>query len=117
MPLDDTSAMSRKVREPEGCCGVVIPTACHAGDGDLHPALAFPGAEVPGALREAAGELFEHTPELGARRPGEHGTGLLERRWSSQELGGDQLDTHRQIKSVLDPAGILDPDEVFAPTP
>ena len=117
VPLDQMSAMFRRVREVEDRYGVLIPTACHAGDGNLHPTFAFQGQQVPDAVWEAAGELFEYALELGGTLSGEHGIGLLKRRWLGDELGEEQLTIQRQIKAAFDPAGILNPGKVFAPLP
>ncbi|GAA1641219.1 FAD-binding oxidoreductase [Georgenia ruanii] len=113
VPLDRMSDMFAHVRRLEGRYGVIIPTACHAGDGNLHPTFAFQGEEVPAEVWQAAGEVFEHALALGGTLSGEHGIGLLKRRWLGDELGEDQLDLQRQIKAVFDPAGLLNPGKVF----
>jgi glycolate oxidase len=46
---------------------------------------------------------------------GEHGIGLLKRRWLGDELGDAQMAIQRQIKAAFDPAGILNPGKVFPP--
>lgn len=51
--------------------------------------------------------------DMGGTLTGEHGVGLLKRRWLRDELGADQFDLQRQIKDVFDPAGILNPGKVF----
>lgn len=93
-----------------------IPTVAHAGDGNLHPNFIYePGAdgEVPEAIWAAAGEMFAAALRLGGTLTGEHGVGILKKRWLEDELGPDQLDLQRQIKSVFDPLGILNPGKVF----
>ncbi len=115
VPLEAMSAVFARVRELEERYGLVIPTACHAGDGNLHPTFAFRGEEVPEAVWRAAGELFQFALQVGGTLSGEHGIGLLKRRWLGDELGADQLDLQRRIKEVFDPAGILNPGKVFAP--
>ncbi|QEO10279.1 FAD-binding oxidoreductase [Protaetiibacter larvae] len=97
--------------------GIRIPTVAHAGDGNLHPNFVFdaPGgdAEVPAHIWAAADELFRACLALGGTLTGEHGVGLLKRRWLRQELGDDSLELQRRIKAVFDPAGILNPGKVF----
>ena len=115
VPLDRMSAVFERVRELEERYDLIIPTACHAGDGNLHPAFAFQGDEVPEAVWNAAEELFEYALELGGTLSGEHGIGLLKRRWLKDELGDVQMAIQRQIKAVFDPAGILNPGKVFSP--
>ena len=52
---------------------------------------------------------------LGGTLTGEHGVGILKRRWLADELGPDQWELQRAITRVFDPAGILNPGKVFAP--
>jgi len=93
--------------------GVEIATVAHAGDGNLHPNFVFEGAEVPDAVWQAADEMFLAALRLGGTLTGEHGVGLLKRRWLGDELGDDQLELQREIKRVFDPLGILNPGKVF----
>lgn len=92
---------------------VVIPISAHAGDGNLHPTFVFDGAEPSEAVWAAADEMFTTAIELGGTLTGEHGIGILKSRWLGQELGGTQLELQRQIKTVFDPNGILNPGKVF----
>lgn len=93
--------------------GVSIPTVAHAGDGNLHPNFVFDGDEVPAHVWDAADALFRAAIELGGTLTGEHGVGVLKRRWIGDELGDDVLDLQRGIRRVFDPAGILNPGKVF----
>lgn len=94
--------------------GIVIPTVAHAGDGNLHPNFVFAGAEVPAKIWDAADALFRAALALGGTLTGEHGIGVLKRRWLADELGDDQWRLQRDIARVFDPAGILNPGKVFA---
>lgn len=94
--------------------GLVIPAVAHAGDGNLHPNFVFEGPEVPAVVWEAAEELFRAALRLGGTLTGEHGIGVLKRRWLADELGDDQWALQRQIARVFDPLGILNPGKVFA---
>ncbi|MCH6471357.1 FAD-binding oxidoreductase [Sinomonas terrae] len=113
VPRDRLSEAFAKVRELEERYGLVIPTACHAGDGNLHPTFVFEGETVPEEVWTAAGELFAHALELGGTLTGEHGIGVLKRAWLADELGPAQYELQRQIKAVFDPANILNPGKVF----
>lgn len=95
---------------------MVIPTVAHAGDGNLHPQFVYTpesDGSVPDRIWDAAGELFTAALRLGGTLTGEHGVGLLKRRWLSEELGDDQFELQRQVKAVFDPLGILNPGKVF----
>ena len=94
--------------------GMSIPTVAHAGDGNLHPNFFYDGVTVPPEVWAAADEVFQAALRLGGTLTGEHGVGILKRRWIGQELGADQLELQRQLKQVFDPAGILNPGKVFS---
>ena len=93
--------------------GVAIPTVAHAGDGNLHPNFVYDGDDVPDRVWDAAGELFRTAIELGGTLTGEHGVGLLKRRWLADELGADAYELQMRLKSVFDPLGIMNPGKVF----
>lgn len=95
--------------------GLTIPTVAHAGDGNLHPNFIFAGPETPAHIWAAADELFRAAIRLGGTLTGEHGIGVLKRRWLIDELGSDQWELQQQIVRVFDPLGILNPGKVFSP--
>ncbi|MDO5633943.1 MAG: FAD-linked oxidase C-terminal domain-containing protein [Micrococcus sp.] len=125
VPRTQMPALFARIREIEAATGIAIPTAAHAGDGNLHPILVFgkPGevgghtadaaAEIPAEVWDAAGQVFRAALELGGTLTGEHGVGLLKRDFLREELGEVQDDLQRQIKAVFDPRGILNPGKVF----
>jgi glycolate oxidase len=90
---------------------VLIATAAHAGDGNLHPVLITPrGVEAAGLRARAAfEEIVDAAIEFGGTVTGEHGVGLLKRAGLRRELGPDVLALHRAVKEAFDPDGILNP--------
>ena len=113
VPRSQLPAMFSAIGDIEAKYGLVIPTVAHAGDGNLHPNFVYDGNEVPDTVWSAADELFLAALRLGGTLTGEHGVGLLKRRWLRDELGDDQLELQRQVKAVFDPLGILNPGKVF----
>ncbi|XNY99947.1 FAD-binding oxidoreductase [Micrococcus luteus] len=112
--------MFARIREIEARTGIRIPTAAHAGDGNLHPILVFGEAgrvggsgEIPQHVWDAAGEVFQAALDLGGTLTGEHGVGLLKRDFLANELGQVQDGLQRRIKAVFDPHGIMNPGKVF----
>ncbi|GAA2805879.1 FAD-binding oxidoreductase [Saccharopolyspora taberi] len=94
---------------------VDIYTFAHAGDGNLHPIVAYDAGspEPPAAVRRAGDDLFALALELGGTVTGEHGIGLLKRDWLAREVGPDVLGVHGAVKAALDPRGILNPGKGF----
>lgn len=115
VPRSAMPAMFDEIARIERDYGLTIPTVAHAGDGNLHPNFIFDGPETPPTVWAAADELFRAAIALGGTLTGEHGIGVLKRRWLAAELGDDQWQLQRQIAAVFDPLGILNPGKVFSP--
>ena len=113
VPRSQLPAMFLAITRIEEKYGMTIPTVAHAGDGNLHPNFIFQGTEVPAEIWDAADELFVACLALGGTLTGEHGVGILKRRWLKDELGQDQVDLQRELKRVFDPANILNPGKIF----
>ncbi len=93
--------------------GVRIPTIAHAGDGNLHPTFLFDGPNAPPQVWAAADEMFTISTKLGGTLTGEHGVGVLKRRWLKDELGETSYRLQREIKALFDPRNIMNPGKVF----
>ncbi|WP_226357938.1 MULTISPECIES: FAD-binding oxidoreductase [unclassified Pseudonocardia] len=94
--------------------GIRIATMAHAADGNLHPILVLePGRGLDEQVWDVAGEVFTTALRLGGTLTGEHGVGLLKRRWLRDELGDDLLDLQQQLRSVFDPRGVLNPGKAL----
>ncbi|WP_375390117.1 FAD-binding oxidoreductase [uncultured Amnibacterium sp.] len=99
--------------------GLPIPTIAHAGDGNLHPNIVIPASvphapgEIPEIVWSAAEQLFRTAIDLGGTLTGEHGVGVLKRRWIAEELGDDVMALSRRVKAAFDPLGVLNPGKVW----
>jgi len=113
VPRSQLPAMFSAITDIETRYGITIPTVAHAGDGNLHPNFVFQGRDVPDEIWSAADELFLTCLRLGGTLTGEHGVGILKKRWLADELGEDQVELQRQIKQVFDPYGLMNPGKVF----
>ncbi|MQA10521.1 MAG: FAD-binding protein [Pseudonocardiaceae bacterium] len=94
---------------------VLISCVGHAGDGNIHPNVAFDAndeRQVASAQR-AFDAIMALGLELGGTITGEHGVGTLKRHWLARELDEAALWSHQQIKYALDPHGILNPGRVL----
>jgi glycolate oxidase len=113
VPRSRLPEMFRAIEEIGRRHGVEIPTLAHAGDGNLHPNFVFTGDEVPAHVWAAADDMFRAAVALGGTLTGEHGVGILKRRWLADELGEDSFGLQRGIKALFDPMGILNPGVMF----
>ena len=98
-----------------GRLGVTVATFAHAGDGNLHPIFVIDraGQAIPEVVWSAASEVFALALRLGGTLTGEHGVGVLKRRWLVDELGQTNLALQRNLKKVFDPRGILNPGKAL----
>ncbi|WP_309711313.1 FAD-linked oxidase C-terminal domain-containing protein [Pseudolysinimonas sp.] len=119
VPRSALPAMFASIERISAKYGIEIPTVAHAGDGNLHPNFVFDAPEVDGHVDvpdhvwAAADEMFLDCLRLGGTLTGEHGVGILKKRWLRDELGDDSFALQRQIKQVFDPANLLNPGKVF----
>jgi glycolate oxidase len=87
----------------------------HAGDGNLHPLIAF-DSEAPGMLdrvHAAAEELVQLCIRQGGALSGEHGIGLEKRDLMPLSFDQVSLDAQARIKEVFDPEGLMNPSKVL----
>ena len=119
VPRSALPAMFAAIERVQERHGILIPTVAHAGDGNLHPNFVFEAdmvdgfVDVPGRVWDAADELFRECLRLGGNLTGEHGVGILKRRWLRDELGDDVLELQRGVKAVFDPLGIMNPGKAI----
>jgi len=88
----------------------------HAGDGNLHIRIKKAGTENSGDdLELIAGirALFELVYRLGGTISGEHGIGLVQKRYLNVVFNETQLNLMRQIKKAFDPNNILNAGKIF----
>ncbi len=116
VPISEIPEMVRRVQELGRRTGLRIATVGHAGDGNLHPTFLFTDDQRH-LVSGAAAQLFRDALELGGSISAEHGLGALKRDYAEVEHGAPALALMRQLKSLLDPAGLLNPHKVFPELP
>ena len=87
----------------------------HAGDGNLHPLVAF-DAKEPGVLdrvRSAAEEMVRISIEAGGTLSGEHGIGLEKRDLMGEVFAPVDLDAQARLREAFDPHGALNPGKIL----
>jgi FAD/FMN-containing dehydrogenase len=91
----------------------------HIGDGNLHISLVKPetmSREVFHTLCKQADEkVFTLISKFGGSISAEHGIGLLRKPYLAMSRTENEIILMRQIKSVFDPKGILNPGKIFNP--
>ena len=87
----------------------------HAGDGNLHPILAY-DSRVPGAderVHAAGREIIEMSLDMGGALTGEHGIGVEKREFMSRMFSGVDLDQQSRLRSSFDPHCRMNPGKVL----
>ena len=94
--------------------GMTAPIVGHVGDGNFHTVILVPpgeaGLEQAWALDK---KIVARALALGGSCSGEHGVGIGKREFLEQEHGPETLAVMRQIKTALDPKGIMNPGKMF----
>jgi glycolate oxidase len=87
----------------------------HAGDGNLHPLVAFDARdpEMLERVTEAAREMVLVSVAAGGSLSGEHGVGLEKRDLMDQVFGPVDLDAQARMREAFDPEGKLNPGKVL----
>ena len=118
VPRSRMAEMFDVIAEISERTGLLIPVVAHAADGNLHPNFVIPpqpGNSVPQTVWAAADEMFRAALRLGGTLTGEHGVGVLKRRWLAEDVGDTSLQLQRRLKAVFDPLNILGPGTMFEP--
>ncbi|HLT58311.1 MAG TPA: FAD-linked oxidase C-terminal domain-containing protein [Limnochordales bacterium] len=95
--------------------GVDLVVFGHAGDGNLHPNIICDErdpdemARVQGAIDA----IFAAALARGGTLSGEHGIGLLKRRYLAQAVPPAALAAMRRLKQLFDPDNMLNPGKIF----
>lgn len=83
----------------------------HAGDGNVHLAIF---CKDPDTRKKLMTDIFALAMELGGAISGEHGLGRAKTPYFLELEDPVKVDLMRRIKQSFDPAGILNPDVLFA---
>ncbi len=95
--------------------GLTMLNVFHAGDGNLHPLIAFDSSdpEVMERVRRAGDEIVALCLANGGALSGEHGIGVEKRDLMSSSFSEVDLDAQARLKDVFDPTHLLNPAKVL----
>jgi len=89
----------------------------HIGDGNIHMNVLKPESLSMTAFKQQCEQVNEQVFDCIQRLAGsisaEHGVGLLKQPWLQYSRSKTEIDIMRQIKSTLDPGGILNPGKLL----
>jgi glycolate oxidase len=115
VPISKLAEMFARIERIAAESGALIATVAHAGDGNLHPLVAFDRNDPHDQARALSvfERLMTEALALGGTITGEHGVGTLKRDYLPKQLGADALALQRRIKLAFDPSGLLNPGKIF----
>jgi len=96
--------------------GVETQNFGHAGDGNVHTNLLkgnMSDEEWKEKIPKLTEEVYRLSISLGGTISGEHGIGLIRKRFLPMALGDTQVELMKGIKKVFDPNNILNPGKIF----
>jgi glycolate oxidase len=94
---------------------LVIMNVFHAGDGNLHPLIAFDrrDAEQVERVHAAGAAIIEACCAVGGVLSGEHGIGLEKRDFMPLTFSAVDLDAQARAREAFDPEGRMNPAKVL----
>lgn len=94
---------------------LVMMNVFHAGDGNLHPLIAYDAADPDESRRVhlAAEEMVKACVTRGGVLSGEHGIGLEKRDLMPMLFTETDLDAQARVKEVFDSTGVFNPTKVL----
>lgn len=115
VPRDKLPAVVGRIREITSRHGLTAGLLFHAGDGNIHPNIAYDerDAEQTARVKLAGHEILRACVELGGSLSGEHGIGVDKREAMAWLFTPRTLELFRAVKNAVDPKGLANPDKLF----
>jgi glycolate oxidase len=115
VPRSELATMIRFVAATAQKYNLRVGTFGHMGDGNLHPTFLTDerNTEEMHRVELAFQEIFAETIRLGGTITGEHGVGVAKKGILPRFAGDPAMRVMRELRRVLDPAGILNPGKMF----
>jgi D-lactate dehydrogenase (cytochrome) len=113
VPLSRLTECIVATQEDVAAQGAAIPIFGHVGDGNFHCVVLVDTDDPDDVARARAfsRRLVDRALAMEGTCTGEHGIGLGKQQYLEAELG-EAVDLMREIKTLLDPEGILNPGKV-----
>ena len=96
--------------------GLEIVPFGHAGDGNVHVNILkmdTPETEWKRKSNEAVEKLLKEVIRLGGTLSGEHGIGIVKKKFIPLSMSKAEIDLAKRIKQAFDPNNILNPGKIF----
>ncbi len=114
VPVSHLAELILGAKDDIAASGLTAPIVGHVGDGNFHTVILAPESED--GIEQAWNldkKIVARALALGGSCSGEHGVGIGKREFLEQERGPEALALMRQIKTAIDPRGIMNPGKLF----
>jgi glycolate oxidase subunit GlcD len=115
LPRASLPFVIKKIRDIFKKYGVRAGLVFHAGDGNVHPNIAYDATNLyeAGQAKKAVKEINEAALEAAGSISGEHGVGIEKRAAMALMFTEAELELFRKIKTALDPKLLANPDKII----
>jgi glycolate oxidase len=115
VPISKIPEMLSRIHGIAEKYAILVPTFGHVGDGNLHPHILYDeeNREEYDKAMAATDEIFKTAVELDGTISGEHGIGVLKKKFFPLEHGSIETAVMKRIKKLFDPNNILNPHKIF----
>lgn len=115
IPLAQLPNVLNRISEICAAKDLKVANIFHAGDGNLHPLVLYDANNPDEVVKaeEAGAEILNLCVEVGGCLTGEHGVGVEKRELMRSQFTDTDLAVQVRIKSIFDPAWLLNPAKVF----
>ena len=119
VPRSEIAPMLERIMSISSNYNLTFGNFGHAGDGNLHPTCLTDERDSDEIRRAHAAfeEIFMTAVKMGGTISGEHGTGLSKKKFLEKVTDPPAIEMMRNIKSVIDPNGVLNPGKIFSLKP
>jgi glycolate oxidase len=115
IPLGRLPQVLARISEICTSYGLRVANIFHAGDGNLHPLILYNANDPEQVIKaeQCGAEILKLCVAVGGCLTGEHGVGVEKRDLMRFQFTADELALQMRIKTVFDPAWLLNPAKVF----
>ncbi|HEX6557914.1 MAG TPA: FAD-linked oxidase C-terminal domain-containing protein [Longimicrobiales bacterium] len=115
VPRSKLPAVLNRIYEIAEQHHVILCNMFHAGDGNLHPTIAFDrrNPEQVAAVHEASRKMMHACVEAGGTITGEHGVGLDKRQYMELVFSEAEMSAMCAVRDVFNPTGLANPAKIL----
>jgi glycolate oxidase len=112
IPRRELGRVLPRIAELSAESGRPIANVFHAGDGNLHPLIAFDANDDAQlhTTERVAEQILELCIEVGGTITGEHGVGVEKLNAMCVQFKTPELEAFHRLKAAFDPQGLLNPE-------